>query len=123
MVALAVRLIARLIRLVAVVASLLVVVGAAFFAVELASQTTDRQRERLEPSLEPVPTAADERDREARHGGFREAVDDANDVLLAPFAGVFKAGDIWVRRIVAAVLALLLYGVALSLLAGFVRRG
>jgi hypothetical protein len=112
--------VARVIRLAAVVASLIVIVGFGFFAVELASETSERRRERLGPSLEPVPTAVDERDRERRHTDLREAVDDANDVLLAPFAGLVEGGGVWLRRSVATVLAVLVYGVALALLARFV---
>lgn len=68
------------------------------------------------------PSPEQERARERIHSGVREAIDDANDVLLAPFAGVTSGSDDrWARRTVPALLALLVYGFGLGFLARFAR--
>jgi hypothetical protein len=52
----------------------------------------------------------------------REKIDDADDVLLRPFAFVAGNSDSsWVRRGAPAVLALLVYGFGLSFLARYSR--
>ncbi|MDQ4040921.1 MAG: hypothetical protein M3141_04140, partial [Actinomycetota bacterium] len=56
--------------------------------------------------------------RAADHTAAREAVDDVNDVLLMPFAGL--AGDTrssWARRAIPALAGLLVYGLGLAYLA------
>ena len=44
------------------------------------------------------PSAHDEAFREAHQGRFHETVDDANDVLLAPFAGLIDSNSAWVNH-------------------------
>ncbi len=69
-----------------------------------------------------APTAAGERARERQHTTVREAIDDANDVIVGPFAGVTSGTtSTWARRGVPAVLALLFFGVGLGFLARFAR--
>ena len=58
----------------------------------------------------PNPPAAVEKVREQENDGFHEFVDDVDDVLLAPFTGIVDSDNIWVRRLVPLVLALLIYG-------------
>jgi hypothetical protein len=70
----------------------------------------------------PAPAADVERAREKKHGKVREMIDDANDVLLSPFAGVVQSKDAWVKRLIPTVLALLVYGLGLTLLANFLPR-
>jgi hypothetical protein len=65
----------------------------------------------------PSPPADVERRREAEHGDFHEYVDDANDILLAPFANILDSNSIWVQRLFTAALALLLYGGVLLFIA------
>ena len=115
-------LLARLLRLVALLASLVIIVSFSFFATDLASEASEGQRAKVADALEPTPTAPNESDRERRSGGFREAVDDVNDVLVAPFALLVEGQNIWVQRIATGVLGLLLYGLALSLLANYIRK-
>ncbi len=122
MVAPPVRLLARLLRLVSAIAGLIIVVSFSFFAVDLAGEASEGQRDKVAESLEPNPTLSDEEDREERNSGFREVVDDANDLLLAPFSALVEGQGVWVQRIVTGVLGLLLYGVALSVLANFIRK-
>jgi hypothetical protein len=113
----------RLIRLVSIVASLLVVAGWGLFAIDEArsasSATTQEIRGRAAAATSD-PSPDQERAREAIHAKPREAIDDANDVLLAPFASVGSgSSDRWVRRSVPAALALLVYGLGLSFLARY----
>jgi hypothetical protein len=111
---------ASLLRLVAVIASALVVLGFLAFASDQARQGSKEQEAKLGQELgEPAPSATTERERERRHGPVRETIDDANDVLLAPFSGVVSSHSLWVERIVAALLALLTYGLGLTMLANF----
>jgi hypothetical protein len=69
------------------------------------------------------PDPDQERAREKVNGPVHEVVDDANDVLLRPFAGIASdSSSKWVRRTVPALLALLVYGFGLGLLARFATR-
>ena len=45
---------------------------------------------------------------------MREAIDDVNDVLLAPFASLIDSDNAWVNHGVPSLLALLVYGVGLG---------
>lgn len=113
------------IRLAAILLSLVVALGFVLFAVdetrEASNRTTAEIRgDRATRSADPTPR--EERDREAAHSGPRELVDDANDVLLAPFAGlVADDANVWARRSVPALVALLVYGLGLGFLARIAR--
>ena len=61
-----------------------------------------------------------ERARERRHGDVRELIDDGNDLLVSPFAGITSSEQIWAQRTIPAVIALLVFGVLLRILANFV---
>ncbi len=114
---------ARLIRLVAIVASLIIVVSFALFAQEQASAATEGQRRKLENLQAPTPTTGAERNRERRHGQPRELIDDANDLLLSPFASLTEGQNIWLQRIVPALLGLLIFGLGLTIAANYIRKG
>lgn len=110
----------RSLRFLAIALSLIVAAGFVLFAVDDFDRASNSSRSRItgDPSATD-PTPAGERERERRNGTVREAIDDANDVLLKPFAGVTEDADSrWVRRGVPALLGLLVYG----LLLGFVSR-
>jgi PleD family two-component response regulator len=64
-------------------------------------------------------TSGEEALRQRQHGKVREAIDDANDVLTQPFAGVVDSGSIWAKRGVTTLLALLAYGVIARILIGY----
>jgi hypothetical protein len=114
---------AALIRVLAVVASALVVIGFVTFASEHAAHGSRSQVAKLGADLnEPAPPATTERRREREHGRVREALDDANDVLLAPFSNLVGSDDIWVRRVVPGILALLVYGLGLGLAANYLPK-
>jgi hypothetical protein len=113
------------IRLAAVVISGFVLVGFGCFAVEELDRGSKTQQQALANELGGVPadpapiprTAGDEAEREGAHDSVREMIDDVNDVLLAPFVDLVDSGNAWVARGVPAILALLIYGLGLGLLA------
>jgi hypothetical protein len=114
-----------LLRTAAIVASALVVLSFALFAVD---ETRDAAKQSaaavagLEATSSSDPSATEERARERAHGSVREAIDDANDVLVSPFAfAANDSGSSWVRRGAPALVALLVYGVGLSFLARYAR--
>jgi hypothetical protein len=118
------------IRLAAIVMSGFVLFGFAFFASDELDRGSRTQQQALANELEgisaePAPiarTSGDEAAREAAHGGFREIVDDVNDVLLGPFVDLVDSNDAWVIRGVPTILALLLYGVGLGFLANMLPK-
>jgi hypothetical protein len=60
----------------------------------------------------PAPSTQGETAREKQHGQAREFIDDVDDDLLSPFAGIIDSDNDWAMRLVPALLGLLLYGVA-----------
>jgi len=118
------------IRLAAMVMSGFILFGFAFFAADELDRGSKTQQQALSNELEgasadPAPiarTSGDEAAREAAHDGFRELVDDVNDVLLAPFVDLADSNDAWVARGVPTLLALLLYGVGLGFLANMLPK-
>lgn len=62
----------------------------------------------------PGPRA--ERVREQQHSTMRERLDDVNDELTGPFAGLVSPDSIWAQRIVAGLLALAVFGIGLGFL-------
>jgi hypothetical protein len=115
----------RILRLVAITTSLLVVGGWGLFAIDesrAASEQSAAESAGLAAVRVPDPTAAQERAREKLHGGPRELVDDANDILLAPFAPLVDGSHSeWIRRTAPALAALLVYGFGLGFLARLSR--
>ena len=113
----------RILRLAAIACSLLITAGWLWFAIDetgAASKGTQAQIAGREAAQAPDPAPDQERAREKVNSKPHELVDDANDVLLRPFAPlVADARSKWVRRTVPAGLALLVYGFGLGLLARF----
>ena len=112
-----------LIRYVAIAISVVVVLGFALFAANEADKGSQAQQDKLEQELGHAPNdlvapnAHDEAFREAHQGKFHEAVDDVNDVLLRPFVDLVDSDSAWVNHGVPALLALLIYGLGLGMLA------
>jgi hypothetical protein len=111
--------------------SILVLLGFAFFAVDEMDKGSKTQQQALADELgtsktsdiAPIaPTPREEKAREAQNSGFRELIDDANDVLLGPFVDLIDSDSGWVNHGVPALLALLLYGVGLGFLANLLPR-
>ncbi|HWC28098.1 MAG TPA: hypothetical protein VG474_16025 [Solirubrobacteraceae bacterium] len=112
----------RPLRYLAIALSLIVAAGFVLFALDDIDRASEESRQRVAGYTAVDPTAAGERDREHRHGAVREAIDDANDVLLKPFAAISQDADSgWVRRGVPALLGLLAYGFLLAFLARYAR--
>jgi hypothetical protein len=119
-----------LVRLLAIFCSGLVIFGFAFFATDELDRGSKTQQGKLDRELsgevgDPTPIApspVQEAAREKVNGAFREAVDDANDVLLGPFTNLIDSNDRWVGHGVPALLALLLYGLGLGTLANMLPK-
>jgi hypothetical protein len=130
--------IASLLRLASIACSLILVVSFVLFATDQARSGEKQQVAKLAGGgtagdsssdarnniNQANPSAATERLREKRHGSVREAIDDANDVLVSPFTGIVSdSSSIWVQRAVPGLIALLVFGLALRFLASFVSTG
>lgn len=113
----------RALRTLAVALSLVVAGGFVLFAVDDFDRASNSSRNRIiGESVATAPTPAGERERERRNGDVREAIDDANDVLLRPFAAITENDDSrWVRRGVPALLGLLVYGLLLGFLSRYAK--
>ncbi len=119
-----------IVRLVAILTSGIVLLGFAFFAVdelERGSKTQqnliDRETKGAQYDPAPIaPTPGQEAERELVNGTIHELVDDANDVLLGPFTGLVDSNERWVTHGVPTLLALLLYGFGLGMLANMLPK-
>ena len=111
----------RPLRIIAIVLSLIIATGFAMFALDEFNRASSAQRNELAGYEKTDPEPAGERAREKRHSVAREYIDDANDILLKPFAGVVNSGSRWVQRGVPTLLGLLIYGFLLAYLARFMR--
>jgi hypothetical protein len=114
-----VTLLQSVLRWASTIACAILVVSFVMFAVEKSRAGAKDQVNKVVGISAPAPGPESERAREKEHGDVREAIDDANDVLVEPFAGVIDSGSIWAKRIVATLLALIVYGVILRILAGY----
>jgi hypothetical protein len=118
------------IRLLAILATGIVLLGFAFFAVDEMNRGSQNQQNALESELRAeaenpaviAPNPREERLRERHNGDFRELIDDANDVLLAPFGNVVDSENVWVDNGVPTLLGLLLYGLLLGLVANMLPK-
>ena len=116
------------IRFVAIAISAIVVLGFSLFAIDELNKGSKAQQELLDRELGSssndlvAPDAKQEQVREGQHGPVREAIDDANDVLLAPFVDLIDSDSAWVNHGVPALLGLLLYGVGLGFLANMLPK-
>jgi hypothetical protein len=112
----------RVLRIVAMLVSVVIVLSFVLFAVDELNGASQRNEAKLAQDLEANPPPAAERQREKDHGTIREAIDDANDVVVSPFQGIVSSDDsLWVQRGVPALLALLVFGFGLGFLARFMR--
>ncbi|MCW2982973.1 MAG: hypothetical protein JWR63_543 [Conexibacter sp.] len=111
----------RALRFAAVVCSLLVIAGWGWFAIDetrAASEQTQAEIAGHAAARTASPDPDQERAREQVNSKPHELIDDANDILLKPFSGITSGSSSkWVRRTIPALLALLVYGFGLGLLA------
>src|SRR4051794_5865817 len=109
---------AKLIHWLAIGACVLVAVGFIGFATDEMRYGSETQQAKLADDFnDPTRGPDTERKREREHSQARELVDDANDVLLAPFSGIVDSHSLWVNRGVPTLLALLTYGLLVLLIA------
>jgi hypothetical protein len=121
---------ASAIRFVAIACSLLVVAGFALFTFDETDKGSKAQQAKLERELgggvsDPhliAPDSRQEAARERNQGTVGEAIDDANDVLLAPFVDLIDSDSAWVNHGIPALLALLIYGLGLGFLANMLPK-
>jgi hypothetical protein len=116
-------------RLFSIAASVLVLLSFGAFAIDEARSGSQSSQAGIagttfvaaaDPAGYAKPSPAQERVREADHGGAREALDDADDVLLAPFAFLTEDNaSSWMRRSIPALLALAVYGFGVGFLSRF----
>src|SRR5512138_224776 len=115
----------RLLKTAAVLLSVTVGLGWLLFAIDetaVASRDSAVAIAGDQAASQPDPNPEQERARERAHGTVREVIDDANDVLLKPFAGLVRdSNSRWVRRSIPAFLGLVLYGFVLGFLARYAR--
>jgi hypothetical protein len=121
---------AAFIRTLSIAASAIVALSFIMFAAdEIDRGSKEQQRalgegtgNRVQIAIEPAPIAAREDLREQEHSSAREAIDDADDVLLQPFSGLIASKSNWVTRGVPTLIGLLVYGFGLGLLANFLPK-
>jgi hypothetical protein len=112
----------RTLSLVALVLALVVATSFLLFAVdELGGASREQQHRTIDADVTPTELA--EENRESRHVQPREAIDDVNDFLLAPFQDVVSSNDVWAMRIVPTLLGLALYGIGIGYLARWIGAG
>ena len=112
-------------RALSILLSLTVLAGFGLFAIDETREASAQSAAQIEgrrAATDPSPDATQERAREKAHSAGREVIDDANDVILTPFAWIADdSRTAWVRRGVPALAALLVYGFGLGTLARFGR--
>lgn len=104
---------ARPIRIAATIACVFVALGFGAFVIDQARGASKASVSGIngDPATFSNPSPDQERLREKQHTKVREFIDDVNDVLLSPFAGLVDSSKSkWVRRLIPALLALLVYG-------------
>lgn len=122
------------VRLLAIVASAVIGLSLIMFAIDQSGEGTETQLRSLDGKetssvhsedavSAPNPGPGAERVREAKNSSAREFVDDGNDLLASPFTGIVDSDDVWVERLVPAVLGLLLFGLGGLLLANWLPQG
>ena len=118
-----VEVLSTLLRWASLIASAVVFLSFVMFALDETRKGSDAQVQKIEDSSnQPAPTARGERFRERNHSAARELIDDGNDVLVRPFASLTEDEGLWVQRIISGLLALLLYGLGVGLLANYIGR-
>lgn len=112
----------RPLRYLSIILSLFVATGFVLFALEDIDRASASSQQRIADREAIGPSSVGERDRAGRHSGVREAIDDVNDVLLQPFAGISRDADSrWVQRGVPTLFGLLVYGFLLGFAARFMK--
>jgi hypothetical protein len=106
---------ATLLRLAAAVICSIVVLGFLTFALDESERASEQQVSAIDP-------VGGEAARERKAGPVKEALNDANDFLLAPFENVTSSSNVWVQHLVPTALGLLLYGLGFTVLANYLPK-
>src|SRR4051794_17579774 len=126
--------VSRLVRIASVVAVAFILAGLIGFLTDEVRNTSIQQATRIpDPGsgrvvtsisdlTEPNPPARIEGLRQQNHTKGREFIDDAGDILMAPFGFLINGSQAWVKRLLYSVLALILYGFLAQMLADLIRR-
>ncbi len=120
-----------LVRLLAVATIVVIGLSLALFAIDQSTEGRDTQvREVVDSEGAPVrsreaidapnPGPDVERVRESVNSSARELIDDGNDVLASPFTSLAWSDHIWTKRMVPAVVGLLLFGLGGLMLANWI---
>lgn len=118
--------VSTVLRYLAILTSAFVVVSFGLFTIDETREASATTRVRIADS------GSRERDAEAlatadavarrKHSNVRRTIDDVNEQITSPFAGLVSADDNrWVQRGVPALLALLVFGVGLGFLARYAQ--
>jgi hypothetical protein len=114
-----------LLRTVSIAASVIVLLSFALFGIDETRNASEKSAAGvagLDATRTSDPSPRQERARERAHSRAREVIDDADDLLVAPFAPIVSGADSsWARRGVPTLIALIVYGFGLSFLARFAR--
>jgi hypothetical protein len=104
------------------IACLVIAVSFAMFAADEGREGSQEQIARVDEGAAPTLAASGETKREQAHGATRERIDDVDDALLKPFAGVVGSENKWAMRLVPALLGLLAYGLIFRLLLNYLPK-
>jgi hypothetical protein len=107
--------ISRVLRLTAFACCALVVASFAMFARDQMAGASQHQQSELVAGAHP--TAAS--NTPVKHAQPRRSIDDAAKVLTKPFDEIVQSSNLWVKRGLPALFALLVYGLGLGYLARF----
>jgi len=109
------RVISRVLRLTAFACCALVVASFAMFARDQLAGASQHQQTELVAGAHPTATSG----APVKHAEPRRAIDAAAKALSSPFDAVVQSTNLWVKRGLPAVFALLVYGLGLGYLARF----
>jgi hypothetical protein len=109
------RVISRVLRLTAFVCCALVVVSFAMFARDQMAGASQHQQTELVAGARPTVASSTP----VKHAEPRRAIDTAAKALSSPFDAVVQSSNLWVKRGLPAVFALIVYGLGLGYLARF----
>jgi hypothetical protein len=131
--------IARIVTWASTIAALVLIASFGLFAIDQAQNGSKNQVAKLGSEIgngntkatananvnvnQADPSPKIERAREKQHGKVREAIDDADDVLISPFASVVDSKSIWAQRGIPTLIAFLLFAVGLRILAAYLPGG
>jgi hypothetical protein len=107
--------ISRVLRLTAFACCTLIVASFAMFARDQMAGASQHQQSELVAGAHPTAASSTP----VKHAQPRRSIDDAAKVLTKPFDEIVQSSNLWVKRGLPALFALLVYGLGLGYLARF----